>query len=167
MKSLLIRKVKYLPKAEKIKIDYMKNGDEFNGTFTEPAAPEFYTALQNLTGPVCTICELNPEKFQPRIEPFGVTYSYAKEGEVMRASIQSKFHMPQSDTDTVLNTPSRTVSTEVEDGVDELTCNLLLTLEAEARKYLKGQRAQQNLFTESGEVNVTPEPEQISEHVEE
>lgn len=158
MEGLVIRKVKYLAKQEKIKIDYQKNGDDMSGTFSEPAAPEFYETLKALVEPVCVICEMDTEQFAHRIEPFGVSFSYTNNGETMKASIQSLFHMPASDTDTVLNTPSRTVSTEYEDGLDLPTCQLLTTMEEETRKYLKGHRAQIGLF---GEENVTPQAVQI------
>ena len=159
MSDLRIRKVKVIPKQEKIKIEYMKGEDTLSGVYSEPARPELYEAIEKLVGPVCSICELPTDTFASRIEPYGVTFSYMNEGTTMKASVQATLHMPASDTDTVLNTPSRTVSTEYEDGLDDVTCRLLYTVEEEARKYLKGGRAQQSLFGE--EINATPQAAQI------
>lgn len=150
--EVLIKKVKVLPRQKKIKIDYEKAGDKFSGTYSEPAEPEFYQSFQKLILPVCEICELDLETFSDRIVPYGVTFAYVGTHDTMKASIQCKMHMPLSNTDTVLNTPSRTVSTEFEDGLDADTCRIIEKLEQETRKYLNGQRAQQSLF----EQDVTP-----------
>lgn len=162
MNELSIKKVKIIPKHEKIVINYAVNGDEMQGQFNEPAAPEFYECFEQLVAPVCEIMELSPDDFYDRIEPFGITFSHG-DG-VTRVSISSKLHMPVSDTDTVVNTPTRKVSLEYEDGLEPSTCKIIDKLEDEAKKYINGQRAQMNLFEqETGGQNVTPAPMSIEE----
>ena len=146
MNELMIKKIQNLPKEQKIKIAYMLKGDEIVGTFSEPAKPSFYDCFNELVKPVIDILEL-PQGFEKRIEPFGVTYSHRDD--VMRATISVKLHMPNSDTDTIVNTPTRKVSIEYEDGLELDACKTLVSLEEEAKLYLNGQCAQTNLFTQT------------------
>lgn len=148
MNELMIKKIKNLPKEQKIKIAYMLDGDEIVGTFSEPAKPSFYDCFKALVEPVIDILEL-PQGFEKRIEPFGVTYSHGDDA--MRASITVRLHMPASDTVTVVNTPVRKVSIEYEDGLKVDACNTLMKLEDEAKEYLNGHRAQTNLFEQADE----------------
>ncbi len=147
MNELTIKKIKVVNKDKKIKLDYLINGDEMSGTFVEPAAPEFYDTMKRLTSPVCEIIEVPEDMFEGRLEPFGVTYFHGQN--CTSASIQCRLHMNDSDTDTVLNTPVRKISTEYDDGLEGPTCALLSQLEEEAKKYLTGQRAQTNLFEDA------------------
>ena len=166
MSEIVIKKVKVIPKQGKIQIAYFLNGDDMSGMFTEPAAPELYDCFKELREAVLEMLEL-PEIMRERITPFGVSYGHGND--VTRASIAARLVCPISETETVVNTPTRKVSAEYEDGLELSTCQTLTQLEDEARKYLQGQRAQMNLFNAEDlhprtVVNITPadEPKAIA-----
>lgn len=156
MNELIIKKIKLIKKQNKINLVYLLNGDEMSGMFSEPADPDLYKCFDNLAHEVGDILEL-PDDMDDRIEPFGVTYSHSSD--VMKASIAAKFIMPASDTETVINTPTRKVSTILEDGLSNSTCELLERLEQDAISYLNGKRAQTELFDEQGQPATVPQIE--------
>lgn len=148
MNELIIKKIKLIKKQNKINLVYFLNGDEMSGMFSEPADPDLYQCFEKLAHEVSDIMEFPSDEFDDRIEPFGVTYSH---GEVMKATIAAKLIMPDSDTETVINTPTRKVSIALEDGLRKSTCELLERLEQDAINYLNGKRAQTELFDEQGQ----------------
>lgn len=152
MNEIYIKKIKLIEKQNKIKIDYSLNGDDMSGTFSEPANPELYQSFEALTQSVCDIMEFNLYDLFHRIVPYGVTYSH---GETMRASIQFRLHMDDSDTETAINTPTRKVDYVLEDGLDVSTCKLLENIERAAIDYLNGKRVQTTLFDEQGQPTET------------
>lgn len=148
MNELIIKKIKLIKKQKKINLVYVLDGDEMSGTFAEPADPDLYQCFERLAHEVSDIMEFPSDEFDDRIEPFGVTYSH---GEVMKATITAKLIMPDSDTETVINTPTRKVSIALEDGLRKSACELLTRLEQDAINYLKGKRAQTELFDAQGQ----------------
>ena len=162
-----IKKIKIIESTGKIEIDCIRRGeqgeDEIKGLFAEQAAPEFYEAMKALTLPGANILEA-PE-LAPRLVPFAVTYHYDKD-DTMGAIITMKLKLPESKTETVVNTPMRKCATSDKPKVAVLSptaTRALWSLEAEARKYLAGKRAQKSLFEE--DVTLKDEPEAIPQVV--
>ena len=160
MSNLFLKKVKVLSKQNKIKFDFVLNGDDLSGTYSEPAAPEFYKSLEMLDKTACQILEV-PEEMADRIIPYGATFSFVDDGCTTKASIQCKLEMLQSDTEANVSTPMRTVSVEYEDGLEPDACRAINEFYNAAVAYLKGHRAQTHLF-EDAEKDVTPRPVQIA-----
>lgn len=156
MNELIIKKIKLIKKQNKINLVYFLDGDEMSGMFSEPADPDLYQCFEKLAHEVSDIMEFPSDEFDDRIEPFGVTYSH---GEVMKATIAAKLIMPDSDTETVINTPTRKVSIALEDGLRKSACELLERLEQDAINYLNGKRAQTELFDEQGQPAAVPQIE--------
>lgn len=150
-----IKKVK-ITKEEKIYMVYeqmSKNGfqDEYSFTCSEPARPEFYKAINNLTKYVIEMCEL-PEDYAERIIVKGVSYSYGGEAEVMGATISAQMILYESNQNLNINTPHKASDSYSEAPADEkqlLTSDCIEALEElqrECKLYIKGERAQGNLF---------------------
>lgn len=145
-----IKKIKIIESTGKIEIDCIRRGeqgeDEVKGLFAEPAAPEFYEAMKAITVPGANILEA-PE-LAARLVPFAVTYHYDKD-DTMGAIITTKLKLLESKTETVINTPMRKCAKSDNPKGAVLTATAaraLWNLEAEARKYLIGKRAQKSLF---------------------
>lgn len=106
--NITIKKIKIIESTGKIEIDCILRGeqgeDEVKGLFAEQAAPEFYEAMKALTVPGANILEA-PE-LAARLVPFAVTYHYDKD-DTMGAIITMKLKLPESKTETVVNTPMR------------------------------------------------------------
>lgn len=160
-----IKKIKIIESLDKIQIEStnMRDAgkDELQGIFSEKAAPEFYEAMQALASSVASIIEA-PELVQ-RLKPFAVKFHYSKDG-CMGAIITAKLELPQAQTETVINTPMRKCAPDdntVGTFFTPTTEKRLWALEAEARKYLCGKRAQTSLFDDAtGQAD--DEVEQIS-----
>ena len=102
--------------------------------------------MKALTVPGANILEA-PE-LAARLVPFAVTYHYDKD-DTMGAIITMKLKLPESKTETVINTPMRKCAKSDNPKGAVLTATaarVLWNLEAEARKYLIGKRAQKSLF---------------------
>ena len=134
----------------KIKIDFKNKGetnDQFSGIFSEPADPLFYESLKVLKSSVQVILDL-PDDMASRIIPYAVSYTYGAEGR-MGAVISSRFIIPSTGKETTISTPLMKC---YDGGNDEDKCftattaKKLWALEKEARRYLRGERAQTNLF---------------------
>ena len=158
--AMTIKKVKIKSDGSKpcISVDYqLQRGDfvdDLTGLFREEAAPEFYEAFEALREHVEGILEINGRGLGKRIQPYGVTFHYSKDG-TMGAIISSKFDLPDSGTCVVLNTPMRKcVNDESVEGIflTEEAAKAIWKVEQETRKYIAGKRAQMNLFGENGEV---------------
>lgn len=148
-----IKKIKIIESTGKIEIDCTnttdKGEDDLKGLFAEAAAPDFYRAMDDLRGSVAGILEA-PE-LAARLKPFAVTFHYSKDGR-MGAIITAKLELPQAQTETVINTPMRKCAPDdnaVGTFFTPTTEKRLWALEAEARKYLCGKRAQTNLFDDA------------------
>ncbi|WP_337952491.1 hypothetical protein [Mitsuokella jalaludinii] len=164
--SYEIKKIKIIESLDKIQIECTNTRDtgkdDLKGIFSEKAAPEFYDAMKALTGSVANIIEA-PELAQ-RLKPFAVTFHYSKDGR-MGAIITAKLEMPQAQTETVINTPMRKCAPDdnaVGTFFTPMTEKRLWALEAEARKYLCGKRAQTSLFDGDTAGQANDETEQIS-----
>jgi len=151
-----IKKIK-ITKDNKIQIVYEKRGkadwDEYSLTCSEAPRPELYKALEALAPHVIEMCEL-PEDYLPRIDVRGVTFSYSGENEVMGATIIAQMELKNSYTKLNLNTPHKASAPYSEytppDEMQLLSDDCIEALEKlcdEVRLYIKGERAQQSLFS--------------------
>lgn len=164
--SYKIKKIKIIESLDKIQIECTNTRDagkdDLKGIFSEKAAPEFYDAMKALTGSAANIIEA-PELVQ-RLKPFAVTFHYSKDGR-MGAIITAKLELPQAQTETVINTPMRKCAPDDNAAgtfFTPTTEKRLWALEAEARKYLCGKRAQTNLFDDDAAGQANDDTEQIS-----
>lgn len=159
-KGIQIDRVKYFEKDGKIDIAYKKKEDNsdavFIASFREQASPEFYEALQNLAPSVCQILEL-PVSVENKLIPYGVSFKYANDG-AMSAVISAKLKLPAKDTCVSINTPRMKCPQDEVDAQESTaltkdSVQALWTVEREAQKYLRGDRAQMKLFGDNGEPN--------------
>lgn len=128
----------------------------FIASFREQASPEFYEALQNLAPSVCQILEL-PVSVENKLIPYGVSFKYANDG-AMSAVISAKLKLPAKDTCVSINTPRMKCPQDEVDAQESTaltkdSVQALWTVESEAQKYLRGDRAQMKLFGDNGEPN--------------
>ena len=158
--KMIIKKVKVISDGSRkcIKVEYSLNreetADELTGLYREEAAPEFYAAFEALKEHVEEILEIYDKHLGDRIEPYGVTFHYSKDG-TMGAIISSKFILPDAGTSIVLNTPMRKCmpGEDIEGAfLTEKAANALWDVEQETRKYIAGKRAQVSLFGDNGEI---------------
>lgn len=153
-----IKKVK-LTKENKIHIAYEQRSkdprfyDEFSFTCSEMARPEFYAALKELAMHVVYMCEL-PLVFVSKIKVRGVSFSYAGENDTMGATISAAMKLENSYPELNLNTPHKAeemynADTPPDDMqlLSDACINALKELQEECVLYVKGDRAQGNLFS--------------------
>lgn len=160
MSNVTINKIKYQDKSKKINIEYTrvnenKNISFHNCIFTDEPAPEFFTALENLTIPTLDILGIGSYFITSRLKPFAVKFKYAEDG-TMSAVISSMLYVPSADGEIVVNTPlMKCPADEVEASqagfFNQETVDALWAFEQEARKYLDGKRNQISLFGEDTE----------------
>ena len=154
--SIRINKVK-ITKQNEISINYeVKNEridtwDEYSLSCSDAPRPEFEKALRNLNAHVIDLCEL-PQAYIDRIKVNGVTFSYGGADEVMGAVIVSQMALKYSNCDLNLNTPHKASDSYSDQEADpdqllsEDCVEALEDLCNEATRYIKGDRAQTNLF---------------------
>jgi len=151
-----IQKVK-VSKDGKITIEHeIKNRknewDQYTMVCADEAKPTFYSALQALREHVDQMCELNCPL--DRIKVTGVSFSYGGPDEVMGATMIAQKILLRSNAPLNIVTPHK-ASEPFADFADE---NQLLsdqcigdlqTVLSEVEDYIKGDRAQMNLFSSS------------------
>jgi hypothetical protein len=150
------QKIKY--DKGKVKIEYelcnkaKKDWDQFSLACSDEPKPEFQVALQALSEDVIEMCEL-PEDYRKRIMVTGVSFSYGSEAEIMGATIVSQMVLNRSNVNLNLNTPHKP-SEPYSEGGDASQClsqdciERLTYLMLEAEDYVKGNRAQGELFVD-------------------
>lgn len=157
LQSIRIKKVK-VTSDNKIKVIYEQRNktndgwDEYSFTCSDPPRPEFYKALNALAPHVIEMCEL-PEDYVDRIKVRGVTFDYSGQNEVMGAVIIAQMELDKSYTKLNLNTPHKARAPYSEfsppDPMQLLSDECIQALENlcdEVELYIKGERAQMNLF---------------------
>ena len=159
MSNVTINKIKYQESSGKLTIEYMRTNENkkpsyHTSIFNNEPAPEFFTALENLTKPTLNILGLGALLIK-RIKPYAVSFKYA-EDKTMSAVISSMFYVPSADREIVVNTPlMKCPSDEVEASqagfFNQEAVDALWAFEQEARKYLDGKRNQISLFGEDTE----------------
>lgn len=157
------RKIKITPE-NKVFLEYQEPAGEFSWndlTFqcSDPGRPEFYDAFKALAEHVVDMCELPVEDLDKlKITVKGVSFSYGGENEVMGATISASRKLERSNSPLNLVTPHKP-SEPYGKGQDEDLNGLLdpdcvdalKALQAEAFRYLKGERAQVDLFADEAE----------------
>ena len=150
----------------RVKIEYeirntaKKDWDQFSLACLDEPKPEFQVALQALSKDVIEMCEF-PEDYQKRIMVTGVSFSYGGGDEIMGATIISQMALNRSNVNLNLNTPHKP-SEPYSEGGDASQClsedciEHLTYLMLEAEDYVKGKRAQGELF-EGAPKEETPE----------
>lgn len=159
MSNVTINKIKYQESSGKLTIEYMRTNENkkpsyHTSIFNDEPAPEFFTALKNITKPTLNILGLGALLIK-RIKPYAVSFKYA-EDKTMSAVISSMFYVPSADREIVVNTPlMKCPSDEVEASqagfFNQEAVDALWAFEQEARKYLDGKRNQISLFGEDTE----------------
>ena len=128
--------------------------DEYSMTSSDKAKPSFHEALQALTEDIVDMCEL-PNNYQDRIIVKGVSFSYGGEKEVMGATIIAQMQLRRSNVPLNLNTPHKAEEPYGEGEGDpaqllsDSCIRRLETLMEEAEDFMKGIRAQVDMFTEA------------------
>jgi len=153
---LRFKKIK-ATKEGKIQMEYEvkseKGGwDEFSFSCAEEPKPSFTAALADLARDALEMCEL-PDAYLDRLRVSGVSLSYGGENETMGAVIIASMLLHRSNTNLNLNTPHKTETFYGETGdenqlLSETCVNRLNRLIDEAEDYVKGIRAQGNLFNQ-------------------
>ena len=153
---LRFKKIK-MTKEGKIQMEYeVKNqkggADEFSFSCIEESKSSFIEALHDLNQDVLEMCEL-PNDYLGRLQVSGVSFSYGGENETMGAVIIASMILQKSNTNLNLNTPHKTEDFYGETGDERQLLNptcvsRLNRLVEEAKDYVKGIRAQGNLFNQ-------------------
>ncbi len=83
MSNVTINKIKYQESSGKLTIEYMRTNENkkpsyHTSIFNDEPAPEFFTALKNLTKPTLNILELGALLIK-RIKPYAVSFKYAED----------------------------------------------------------------------------------------
>lgn len=138
--------------------------DEFSFTCSDQPLPSFHTALQGLAPHVLDICEL-PAEYLKRIIVRSVSIAYGGEKEVMGASISASMELNNSNCALNLNTPYKASDSYSEGDGDPKQLlsgkcvEALFWLFDECKLYIRGERAQTDLFAQAGiKVTVSAEP---------
>lgn len=153
---------------EKIHLEYEEENrqgsfDEYSFTSSEKPRPEFYKAMQDLAEFVCEICEFPSEDVE-KIAVRGVSFSYAGEDDTMGAVITAQKELIYSNCPLNINTPHKPSDfySEQEGDPDQLLSSdcvyALEELIEEAEKYIDGERAQIDMFSEEEPVEEEAEP---------
>jgi hypothetical protein len=146
-----------MTKEGKIQMEYeVKNSkggkDEFSFSCSDEPKPSFIRALSDLAQDSLSMCEL-PEDYLSRLRISGVSLSYGGEKETMGATIIAQMILLKSNIALNLNTPHKIEEFYGETGDEaqlpsEPCVGRIKTLITEAGDYVKGIRAQQNLFNQ-------------------
>lgn len=152
-KVIAIAKVKYDGKKVIIAWTEGEDGeDKYSLECVDEPLAEFKTALSGLAGDVVRICEL-PAGYVQGLEVRGVSLS-EKDG-VTRVTITALKTLRTSDAPLILNTPNLPDKPANETAGGKLlpaeTLGRVTLVLVEATRYVRGRRAQGNLFEEAGE----------------
>jgi hypothetical protein len=148
------KKIK-LTKEGKVQAEYeVKNQkgttDEYSFSCADEPKPSFQKAMDDLCQDVLEMCEL-PRDYLNRIHVSGISLSFGGENETMGAVIIAQMILEKSNVSLNLNTPHKTTDYYGETGDPQQLLNpecviRIETLIVEASDYVKGIRAQANLF---------------------
>lgn len=167
MSEIRIKKVK-LTKDERIIMEYEKlvndAYDKYRFISSEEAMPSFYNAMKALEVHATELCEL-PESYVKRIEMRSVTFTYKGDESVMGATMSSVMNLDHSDSVIALNTPHKpsipydpnAVEPYGDKCLSEACVKALWNLEHEAQLYIKGERAQIDLFAQASSEDMVPD----------
>ena len=134
--------------------DATRNWDEHTLTCKDRPRDEFFLAIKNMVRHVMDICEFPKEEDGKKFIVSGITESYTEDNRFLTITAQKELSFSRAPL--IINTPTRAEGVGADgDPVFCLSEDLLVdlgTLEAEAWKYIAGERAQQQLdFAEKAE----------------
>lgn len=155
-KQIIISKVKLVKGG--IRINYEKYRDSYwdnlQLTSEEKAAPEFYDAFQYLGSHIAAIMSFTGEVMEHRISPNEVVLAYSSSGE-LSVKFGFKLYLPISGESVSVVTPAlkeppstmkNPTGAEHPEFMATQTWEAVQHLLDETEKYIKGRRAQGNLF---------------------
>lgn len=155
MGQYVIKKVNY--KKGKVSIVYEIppdnkeefENDEYSMSCKQEPLPSFIEAMEALAPEVAKICELDEVDAQ-KLTVSGVSFSYGGEDGVMGAVITAQKALKNTSAPLCLNTPHKPSALYGEDGdlanlLDSTTVLKLEDLQAEAERYIKGERQPRKL----------------------
>lgn len=155
-KQIVISKVKLV--KDGIRINYEKYRDSYWDTLQltseEKAAPEFYDAFMHLGSHIAAIMSFTGEVMEHRIRPNEVVLSYSSSGE-LSVKFGFKFYLPLSVESVPVMTPAlkeppstmkNPTGAEHPEFLATQTWEAVQHLLDETELYIKGKRAQGNLF---------------------
>lgn len=155
-KQIIISKVKLV--KDGIRINYEKYRDSYWDTLQltseEKAAPEFYDAFQYLGSHIAAIMSFTGEVMEHRISPNEVVLTYSSSGE-LSVKFGFKLYLPISGESVSVVTPAlkeppatmnNPTGAEHPKFMATQTWKAVQHLLDETEKYIKGRRAQGNLF---------------------
>ena len=155
-KQIIISKVKLVRGG--IRINYEKYRDSYwdslQLTSEEKAAPEFYDAFMYLGSHIAAIMSFTGEVMEHRIRPNEVVLSYSSSGE-LSVKFGFKFYLPISGESVPVMTPAlkeppstmkNPTGAEHPEFLATQTWEAVQHLLDETELYIKGKRAQGNLF---------------------
>ncbi len=124
--------------------------DEFTFLCCDEPKPSFHKALDDLGQDVIEMCEL-PAEYLSRIRISGLSLSHGGENKTMGAVIVAQMILHKSNVPLNLNTPHKTEDFYGETGDEAQLLSAgcqkrIRIMIEEAEDYIKGIRAQQNLF---------------------
>jgi hypothetical protein len=148
-------KIKY--SKDRVRLEYETQNhkgdwDQYSLACSDIPRPGFKEALNALAQDVIQLCEL-PDEYITRILITGVSLSYGGPSETLGATIISQMALNHSNVNLNLNTPHKP-SEPYSEGGDIFQClsqeciERLTYLMLEAEDYVKGNRAQGDLFVD-------------------
>jgi len=139
--------------GSKVRIEYevtRKDGDpdEYTLHSADKPLPEFDEALQALAADVVTICELNPSDVD-KLKVRGVTLTHTNG--ILGVCVTALKTLKSSNAPLVINTPHLPEESysEGDDNAPVMPSGMAMrvaAVEAQARRYVDGERAQASLF---------------------
>ncbi len=134
--------------------DATQNWDAHTLTCKDHPRDEFFLAIKNMVRHVMDICEFPKAEDGKKFIVSGITESYTEDNRFLTITAQKELSFSRAPL--IINTPARAEGMGADgDPVFCLSEDLLVdlgTLEAEAWKYIAGERAQQQLdFAEKAE----------------
>lgn len=147
-----IKKIKVINET-KLRIDYDNENhvgdiDRFSLISSEPAAPSLYAAFDNLSPFAHEICELSASD-KDLVSAFAISLSYNGEEETLGAVITARKTLKNSNTKLILNTPHKIADSPDDKQLLSPDCIAVISkITTEAEKYVNGERAQMDLFSD-------------------
>lgn len=150
----VINQVQVSSKKIKIAYDIVKDGrvESYTLVSAEKARPEFYEAMHGLCSHVASLLEIDYNGVEERVHPKNVKFGYNGQGK-MSAVIDADFTLPLGKTSVGIRTPQKQEPIDSEVDIDEKyfffpsTVDQLRLVQDEAEKFILGERAQGQLFS--------------------
>lgn len=153
----IINLVNVTKSSIKICYDRVRNGraETYTMVSTEKPRPELYKSMKELAAPVAGLLEIETKNLNHRIRPYQVKFEY-NSNDQMSAVIESEFFCPLASAHVTIKTPKKREPIDPEKDTQEdmffvpYTVDCLRTVQAEAIRFIDGERAQTTLFKDDG-----------------